>query len=274
MESTDKINKDTETIKEIRLGMDEYLEPIDTYKPDGLKKMREPFPAHQIGKLPKPTKAQTDSKNKSRCSVCNGWHDPNVVHLDYVGHAPLTDRLLDSDPNWDWEPLAFNEKGLPQFDTDGGLWIKLTVCGVTRLGYGNAAKSQYKDIGSREKEVIGDALRNASMRFGAALDLWHKGDLHIKKDYPKRSYINGKLKECETMEAFLKVYDHFMDLFGEESMDDLSGKRGDKTETWWGVFEPHRKRVNGENPFDANEIPEDLGEENQELESGFNSAIQ
>ena len=28
------------------------------------------------------------------------------------------------------------------------------------------------------KERIGDALRNAAMRFGAALDLWHKGELH------------------------------------------------------------------------------------------------
>src|SRR5690606_24225265 len=35
-----------------------------------------------------------------------------------------------------------------------------------------------QDPGAREKEVIGDALRNAAMRFGAALDLWHKGDLH------------------------------------------------------------------------------------------------
>jgi hypothetical protein len=32
------------------------------------------------------------------------------------------------------------------------------------------------------KERIGDALRNAAMRFGAALDLWHKGDLHIEED--------------------------------------------------------------------------------------------
>jgi hypothetical protein len=64
------------------------------------------------------------------------------------------------------------------FDTNGGLWIKLTVCGVTRIGYGNAVMSQFKEIGSREKETIGDALRNAAMRFGAALELWHKGDLH------------------------------------------------------------------------------------------------
>jgi len=34
------------------------------------------------------------------------------------------------------------------------------------------------------KEVIGDALRNAAMRFGCALDLWHKGDLHIEEDTP------------------------------------------------------------------------------------------
>jgi hypothetical protein len=33
--------------------------------------------------------------------------------------------------------------------------------------------------GDAMKERIGDALRNAAMRFGAALDLWHKGDLHV-----------------------------------------------------------------------------------------------
>jgi hypothetical protein len=53
------------------------------------------------------------------------------------------------------------------------LWIRLTICGVTRLGYGD---SQGKRGGNAVKEAIGDALRNAGMRFGAALDLWHKGD--------------------------------------------------------------------------------------------------
>jgi hypothetical protein len=56
------------------------------------------------------------------------------------------------------------------------MWIKLTVCGVTRLGYGHAGD---KEGGDAIKEIIGDALRNAAMRFGAALDLWHKGDLHM-----------------------------------------------------------------------------------------------
>ena len=53
------------------------------------------------------------------------------------------------------------------------------------MGYGNAEPSQYKEVGSREKEVIGDALRNAAMRFGAALELWHKGDLHKEEPSPK-----------------------------------------------------------------------------------------
>ena len=118
----------------------------------GLELLRQPFAANQISYLPK-----------------------GGVKLAYVGHAALTDRLLDADPNWTWEPLAMSENGLPVMDDMGGMWIRLTVCGVTRLGYGHAGS---KTGGDAIKEVIGDALRNAAMRFGAALDLWHKGDLH------------------------------------------------------------------------------------------------
>lgn len=150
----------------------------------GLELMREPFPAHLISKLPKPTKAQTEEvkanfKAGIRCEICGTWHHPKVIHLDYVGHAALTDRLLECDPAWNWEPLAMDDTGLPVLDRDGGLWIKLTVCGVTRLGYGDA---QGKQGGDAMKERIGDALRNAAMRFGAALDLWHKGDLHVEEE--------------------------------------------------------------------------------------------
>ena len=156
----------------------------DDTKPTGLALLRAPFPAHQIGKLPKPTRAQTDAvkadfKTGIRCGKCHAWHHPDVAHLDYVGHAALTDRLLDADPEWSWEPLAYTEEGLPRLDKDGGLWGKLTVCGVTRLGYGNADTKPNADAGARIKELIGDFLRNSSMRFGAALELWHKGDLHI-----------------------------------------------------------------------------------------------
>ena len=157
--------------------------------------MRTPFPSHQISKLPKPTKAQTDEvkadfKKGVRCEICGGWHHPKVVHLDYVGHAALTDRLLTVDENWNWEPFALDENGLPAVDKDGGLWIRLTVNGVTRPGYGDA---QGKTGGDAMKERIGDALRNAAMRFGAALDLWHKGDLHIIEEMPKINPETGEI---------------------------------------------------------------------------------
>jgi len=149
--------------------------------------MRTPFLENQISKLPKPTKQQTDAlkadfKAGMRCPICKGWHHKDVVHLDYVGHAALTDRLLDVDPDWNWEPVSWTQDGQPALDRDGGMWIKLTVLGVTRLGYGDA---QGKTGGDAMKERIGDALRNAGMRFGAALDLWHKGDLHVTDDAEK-----------------------------------------------------------------------------------------
>ena len=123
----------------------------------GLAKLREPFPSHQISYLPK-----------------------GGVKLAYVGHAALTDRLLDADPEWSWEPMSINGQGWPEA-SETGMWIKLTVCGVTRLGYGDAGA---KKGGDAIKEIIGDALRNAAMRFGAALDLWHKGELHIVEENP------------------------------------------------------------------------------------------
>lgn len=156
-------------------------------KKTGLELLRVPFPDNCISKLPKPTKKQTDEvkaeyKAGVRCVICGGWHHKDVVHLDYVGHAALTDRLLDADPAWSWEPLALGADGYPVIDRDGGMWIRLTICGVSRLGYGDA---QGKTGGDAMKERIGDALRNAGMRFGAALNLWHKGDLHLPELPPE-----------------------------------------------------------------------------------------
>lgn len=153
---------------------------------DPLELLRRPFAANQISKLPKETGKQADERKTNmsmgvKCQLCGNWHHKNAVHLDYVGHAALTDRLLDADPHWTWEPMGFAPDGTPAFDRSGGLWIKLTVCGVTRLGYGSA---DGKQGGDAVKEIIGDALRNAAMRFGAALDLWHKGDLHADTEDP------------------------------------------------------------------------------------------
>jgi hypothetical protein len=104
------------------------------------------------------------------------------LQLDYVSHAWVTDRLLQVDPLWTWKPLAFTDAGLPVFDSNGGLWIELTVCGVTRYGYG---EPQGRDKFDMTKGAIGNAIRNAAMRFGVALDLWAKEAPAETKPAPK-----------------------------------------------------------------------------------------
>jgi hypothetical protein len=195
----------------------------DQKKPTGLDLLRVPFPDHQISKLPKPTKAQTDAvrndfKKGIRCKLCGAWHHPDVVHLDYVGHAALTDRLLDADPNWNWEPVT--QTGLPEIDQNKGMWIKLTVCGVTRLGYGHA---EGKNGGDAIKEVIGDALRNAAMRFGAALDLWHKGDLHgIEDDGDAKEPPKQEQRQQKPQEPSAEAIERAKEYLAEaDSLDDL-----------------------------------------------------
>jgi len=121
--------------------------------------LRAPFPKEQIQKLP-----------------------TGGLQLDYVSHAWVTDRLLQVDPMWTWKPLAFTESGLPAFDSNGGLWIELTVCGVTRYGYG---EPQGRDKFDMTKGAIGNAIRNAAMRFGVALDLWAKEAPGETKPAPK-----------------------------------------------------------------------------------------
>lgn len=192
--------------------------------PTGLELLRVPFPAHQVSKLPKPTKRQTDEvrqdfKKGIRCKICGGWHHPQVVHLNYVGHAALTDRLLDCDPEWNWEPVATTEHGTPMTDENGGMWIRLTVCGITRLGYGHP---DGKQGGDAIKELIGDALRNAAMRFGAALDLWHKGDLHGGHEEQEIDNTDDTPKRNpeEIRDSLIKV------VRAAESTDDLNARIG------------------------------------------------
>lgn len=136
--------------------------------------LRQPFPASMVGKLPRGT-----------------------IKLDYVGHGAVTSRLLDADASWNWEPVATNEDGTPHFDEDSngdyvGLWIKLTVGGVTRLGYGSVPpKTQ-----DAAKQLIGDAIRNAAMRFGVALDLWIKGHApdDDERNVPEGPRASGRRK--------------------------------------------------------------------------------
>lgn len=149
--------------------------------PEESAKLREPFPPESIGHRPTVTcKACSDAQarvcdkkthTKKECRTCGNYMTSAHTHLDFVGHAFVRERLLNVDPNWNWEPLAFDEVGRPAFDGNGGMWIKLTICGVTRLGYGDA---QGKKGPNAVKEAIGDALRNAGQSFGIALDMWKR----------------------------------------------------------------------------------------------------
>ncbi|HEY5834954.1 hypothetical protein [Streptomyces sp.] len=145
---------------------------------EALKRLREPFTQEQISTRPEIDCTACENANGGVC----GSHYPvecpecgqiiTVAHTDlrFVDHAEATDRLLDADPFWGWEPLASDRAGLPLVDEKGGLWIRLTVAGVSRLGYGDT-RSKLRGT-SATKELIGNAIRNAGMRFGMGLDLW------------------------------------------------------------------------------------------------------
>jgi hypothetical protein len=156
-----------------------------------LKRLREPFVEAQVGKLPRTTcsacsksqKKVCDEHSKKQCQHCGNYMTTAHLHLDYVGHAAVTDRLLQVDPEWSWEPIAFDAEGAPLIQRKGEqlvMWVRLTVCGVTRLGVGTVQESAF----DAPKQLIGDALRNAAMRFGVALDLWSKEELNPSEEQP------------------------------------------------------------------------------------------
>lgn len=167
----------------------------DEMTPEAAAALREPFPPEAIGKLPKAG-----------------------LMLDYVGHAATTDRLLQVDPSWTWEPMALDGDGLPLI-RGGELWIRLTVCGVTRPGVGD---------GKSTKEMIGDAIRNAAMRFGVALDLWAKEDLHAAARIPAElaEVFAGVLND-----AGAEARKAWMDTFGCRPAD-LPLSREAEAEAW------------------------------------------
>jgi hypothetical protein len=95
------------------------------------------------------------------------------MQLDFVGHADVTKMLIEIDPEWTWEPTAFDINGLPAYRVENGMahmagW--LTVQGVRRLGIGSVMHNKPDLL----KELISDFIRNSAMRFGICLALWTK----------------------------------------------------------------------------------------------------
>jgi hypothetical protein len=117
--------------------------------------------------------------------------DPSIVQqlpkggvkLDFVGHADITRILIEIDPYWSWEPCGWTN-GRPAIHVENGIatmWGWLTVHGKELLGVGSV-KADKVDL---DKELIGDFLRNASMRFGISLNLWTKNQWSDLDNTPK-----------------------------------------------------------------------------------------
>lgn len=192
------------------------------------ERLRRPFDLDQIELLPKYTgKKGPDNKppkeSYRKCEECGGYHPFPCVHLNYVGHAQITDRLNEVDPYWNWEPVATDQMGQPLV-YNGGMWIKLTVLGITRYGYGDA---QGKSGHDATKEIIGDAIRNAAMRFGVASYLWSKSDrakqtltegAHDEREDEKPTDAKARFKTA------LIAYCKRNGLVVKDEMDELGGK--------------------------------------------------
>jgi hypothetical protein len=98
----------------------------------------------------------------------------NGINLAYVSHADITKILIEIDPLWSWQPASW-ENGRPSINVENGtatMWASLTLLGKSMLGVGSV-RADKQDL---DKELIGDFLRNAAMRFGIALSLWSKQD--------------------------------------------------------------------------------------------------
>ena len=191
-----------------------------------LARLREPFHEKEISYKPKPTKAQTEEVKRDfskgiRCKICGGWHHPKAVHLAYVGHAATTKRLLEVDPAWSWDFLNTDDSGMPIFDKNGGLWITLTILGIARKGYGDA---EGKQGANAVKEIIGDAIRNAAMRFGVALELWHKGEFHREEGpeelptYPDESFNNNLPRWADDISRGKKTPEEIISFLGSRGV--------------------------------------------------------
>ena len=134
-----------------------------------------------------------------------GVPDPSIVGklprggitLDFVGHAEITRILIDVDVNWNWSPVEV-ANGRPVINETNGMatmWGYLTIHGKTMIGVGSV-RADKPDL---DKELIGDFLRNASMRFGICLSLWSKSEWD--EHPPAAPKVDGKVSD-ENIERF------------------------------------------------------------------------
>ena len=176
--------------------------------PDVIERLSAEFPPEAVGKLPKGGK-----------------------ELDYVGHGHVTKRLNEVDPFWTWYPMGKDEHGNPVLDEYGGIWIELQVAGVRKPGYGEPDRQ--KGTANGVKAAIGDAIRNAAMRFGVALDMWARDELEAatekkparkKKPQSSQTASKGPRKDASKKQATQVGNKEKSDSGASESFQDLAPK--------------------------------------------------
>ena len=139
-----------------------------------------PFAQDDLEKLPRQLNSRDD--NRGRCEAgnyysadghgCGGWH-ARAMHLDYVGHAGITQRLNDvlGPQGWDFAPMAMTPEGLPLM-RGGEFWGALTI----RVEDQEVTKYDVAANFQGVQEAWGDALRRCAMRFGVGTYLWSKSE--------------------------------------------------------------------------------------------------
>lgn len=131
----------------------------------------------------------------------------NGVNLSYVSHSEITRILITIDAGWSWEPIEWIN-GRPAIHIENGMatmWGKMTLLGKPMICVGSARA----DKGDYEKELIGDLLRNGSMRYGIALNLWSKPEGNsggvnaqtITKSFPGSTAVNTASKHQQPSNA-------------------------------------------------------------------------
>lgn len=142
-------------------------------------------------------KRQTCTKHsKKKCDQCGAFISTAHIHLDYVGHPDVNRTLTEIDPEWSWEPAAFDADGLPAIRVHEGsavLWGRLTLLGKPVWCVGSC--ENFKS--DREKELIGDLIRNGAMRHNVYASLWSKVERAVPVEEP-----DTKLATKEQMQQF------------------------------------------------------------------------
>jgi hypothetical protein len=123
----------------------------------------------------------------------------NGINLAYVSHAEITRILIEIDPMWNWQPVAWVD-GRPAIHEANGvatMWATLTLLGKSLVGVGSV-RADKPDL---DKELVGDFLRNAAMRFGICLSLWSKQDWEAPRNNVSSVYTSYPMSQVRLKRA-------------------------------------------------------------------------